>query len=172
VSEDAARGEVFVAGDDLRLHQALSNLFTNARNYTAAGTAITTTLSTYDNTAIIEVRDNGQGFPPDLLPRITERFVRGDASRARTTGGTGLGLAIVKGIIEAHDGSIELANGAPGTGVGAVIRIAIPMLELDESWDDDEFEDDYLQDNGFVPPLDSSPEYEQTPYPGVSSPSR
>ncbi len=161
VIDDAAAGEVYVAGDDMRLHQTLSNLYANARNYTPAGTTITTTLSVVDNTAVIEVRDDGPGFPAELLPRITERFVRGDASRARTTGGTGLGLAIVKGIVEAHDGHIQIANGAPGTGIGAVVRISIPMLELDESWED-EFDEDV-----YAPQETNSPVVAQSPYPGA-----
>jgi two-component system OmpR family sensor kinase len=164
VVDDAVKGEVFVAGDELRLHQTLSNLYANARNYTPAGTTITTTLSVLNNTAMIEVRDDGPGFPADLLPRITERFVRGDASRARTTGGTGLGLAIVKVIVEAHDGRIEIANGAPGTGVGAVVRIAIPMVALDDSWDDD-FDESTLDEAFSYEVISSDP----TPYPGGTS---
>ncbi len=162
--EDAAKGEVFVEGDALRLHQALSNLYVNARNYTPIGTTITTTLSVVDNTAIIEVRDDGPGFPADLLPRATERFARGDASRARTTGGTGLGLAIVKGIVEAHDGTIDLANGAAGTGIGAVIRVQIPMLEIDETWDD-EFDESAIDDRFDGQALHVEP----SPYPGGTS---
>jgi two-component system OmpR family sensor kinase len=158
--EDAAKGEVFVEGDELRLHQALSNLYVNARNYTPAGTTITTTLSVVDNTAIIDVRDDGPGFPVDLLPHATERFVRGDSSRARTTGGTGLGLAIVKGIVEAHDGTIEISNGGEDSGVGAVIRIRIPMLEIDETWDHD-FDDDA--------PASYDIQGEPLPYPGGTS---
>jgi len=162
--DDAAHGEVFVEGDALRLHQALSNLYGNARNYTPAGTTITTTLSVVDNTAIIEVRDDGPGFPADLLPHATERFVRGDASRARTTGGTGLGLAIVKGIVEAHNGTIDIANGSAGTGIGAVIRVTIPMLEIDETWDD-EFDESAIDDR-----FDGqTPHVEPSPYPGGTS---
>jgi len=158
--EDAAKGEVFVEGDELRLHQALSNLYVNARNYTPVGTTITTTLSVVGNTAIIDVCDDGPGFPADLLPHATERFVRGDSSRARTTGGTGLGLAIVKGIVEAHDGTIEISNGGEDSGVGAVIRIRIPMLEIDETWDDD-FDDDA--------PASYDIQGEPLPYPGGTS---
>ncbi len=162
--EDAAKGEIFVEGDEMRLHQALSNLYVNARNYTPAGATITTVLSVVDNTAIIDVRDDGPGFPVELLPHATERFVRGDASRARTTGGTGLGLAIVKGIVEAHGGTISLANGVPGSGVGAVITIRIPMLEIDDTWDD-EFEDDNFDQPYHAQPIASEP----TPYPGGTS---
>jgi two-component system OmpR family sensor kinase len=164
IVEDAAKGEVFVEGDALRLHQALSNLYVNARNYTPAGTTITTTLSVVDNTAIIEVRDDGPGFPADLLPRATERFARGDASRARTTGGTGLGLAIVKGIVEAHNGTIDLANGAAGTGIGAVVRVQIPMLEIDETWDDD-FDETSVDDRFDGQTFHVQP----SPYPGGTS---
>ena len=117
---------VRVVGDSVRLHQAVANLLANARSHTPDGTSVTLTLSHDARTAVIEVRDDGPGFPVDLLPRVTERFARGDASRARTTGGSGLGLAIVKAIAEAHGGTVTVTN-APGG--GGLVRILLPAAE-------------------------------------------
>ena len=70
------------------------------------------------------MRDDGPGFPEDLIPRATERFARGDYSRSRATGGSGLGLAIVKAVAEAHGGTLTVGNAADGP--GAVVRLTLP----------------------------------------------
>jgi two-component system OmpR family sensor kinase len=115
---------ITVVGDAVRLHQAVGNLLANARAHTPGGTAVTVRLSQDDSSAYIEVVDDGPGFPDSLLPRVTERFARGDASRSRATGGSGLGLAIVRAIAEAHGGSIEVGNDAESH--GALVRISVP----------------------------------------------
>jgi two-component system OmpR family sensor kinase len=125
-SVDAPETPVRVVGDPVRLHQAVANLLANARSHTPDGTSVTLTLSHDERTAVIEVRDDGPGFPENLLPRVTERFARGDASRARATGGSGLGLAIVKAIAEAHGGTVTVANAVGG---GGLVRIVLPAAE-------------------------------------------
>ncbi len=72
---------------------------------------------------LIEVRDNGPGFPPDFLPHAFERFRRPDRDRARGEGGAGLGLAIVQAIALAHGGRVSAGNRPGG---GAVVRLEIP----------------------------------------------
>ena len=130
-SVDAGEGRVSVIGDSTRLHQAIANLLANARAHTPTGTSVTTRVWADGTTGYVEVRDDGPGFPADLLPRVTERFARGDASRSRATGGSGLGLAIVKAVVEAHGGSVTVGNAAPGP--GAVIRLAIPVAPSPEA---------------------------------------
>lgn len=102
---------VVVCGDPARLHQVLTNLLSNARAHTPAGTTVVTSV-TSDNRgrAIITVEDNGPGIPTDLQGGIFERFVRGDASRSRRGGGTGLGLAIVSAVVKAHRGGISVKS--------------------------------------------------------------
>ncbi|SEB58458.1 two-component system, OmpR family, sensor kinase [Nocardioides exalbidus] len=105
---------ITVQGDGARLHQVVSNLLTNGRKYTPAGSTITVTGTAYGFT----VRDDGPGFPTDLAPRAFERFVRGDASRNRA-GGAGLGLSLVEAIVLAHGGTVSLRS-EPGETVIAV----------------------------------------------------
>ena len=114
-----------VIGDSGRLHQAVANLLANARAHTPAGTNVVARVWGDATTGYVEVRDDGPGFPADLLPRVTDRFARGDSSRSRATGGSGLGLAIVKAVVEAHGGTVSVGNAAPGP--GAVVRVAVPI---------------------------------------------
>lgn len=104
-----ADGEpVETTGDEHRLHQVVTNLLTNARKYTPAGTTVTVTVRTDG----FDVHDDGPGFPPDLVDTAFERFTRGDAARHRSDG-VGLGLALVQAIISAHGGSVVLRS-VPG----------------------------------------------------------
>ena len=124
-SVEGTTGRVAVIGDATRLHQAIANLLANARAHTPTGASVTTTISADATHGYVEVRDDGPGFPADLLPRVTERFARGDASRSRATGGSGLGLSIVKAVVEAHGGTVEVGNVPDGR--GALVRIALPI---------------------------------------------
>jgi signal transduction histidine kinase len=67
----------------------------------------------------VEVHDSGSGIPPELLPRVFDRFVKGPGSR-----GSGLGLAIAKDVIAAHGGTIA-AESPPGS--GATIQFTLPI---------------------------------------------
>jgi len=96
---------VLVRGDEQRLHQVVTNLLTNARKHTPAGTTVTVTA---DATGF-RVHDDGPGFSPDLVDHAFERFTRGDPARQRA-GGAGLGLAVVASIVEALGGRVELAS--------------------------------------------------------------
>jgi two-component system OmpR family sensor kinase len=106
-----------VTGDAARLHQVVSNLLTNARKYTPAGSTVTVTGTERGFT----VNDDGPGFAPELAPRAFERFTRGDAARTRA-GGAGLGLSMVEAIVAAHGGSVELAS-SPGD---TTITVTLP----------------------------------------------
>jgi two-component system OmpR family sensor kinase len=109
---------VVVRGDDLRLHQVLANLLSNAARHTPAGTNVTVTLERADPaagssgpaTAVISVIDDGPGIPAELQPAVFERFVRGDTSRSRAAGSSGLGLAIVHAVTVAHGGTAHVVS--------------------------------------------------------------
>jgi nitrogen fixation/metabolism regulation signal transduction histidine kinase len=67
------------------------------------------------------IADNGAGWPPELLPRLTDPYVTTKAT------GTGLGLAIVAKIIEDHQGRIEFLQNSPQ---GAIIQLILPIGEI------------------------------------------
>jgi two-component system, OmpR family, sensor kinase len=121
---------VLLVGDADRLHQVISNLVTNARSHTPAGTPVEVSVESSGTHAVVTVRDHGPGFPADEADRIFERFARLDEGRARADGGTGLGLAIVRAIVDAHHGEVSAAN-APDGGAVFVLRLPIePPAEL------------------------------------------
>ncbi len=117
---------VLVQGDAARLHQVVTNLLSNARTHTPAGTTVTAQVTAADTTAIIGVIDDGPGIPAALLPTVFERFARADTSRSRAAGSTGLGLAIVSAVVHAHGGSVDVMSG-PGQ-TSFLIRLPLPVL--------------------------------------------
>lgn len=113
-----------VLGDLARLQQAIGQALSNAARAAAAMPAGTgrvelRTRRTADGDVLIEVRDNGAGFPAGVLSRLGEPFVRTQPSGE----GSGLGLFIIRGIVAAHGGMLELENSRGG---GAVLRILLP----------------------------------------------
>jgi signal transduction histidine kinase len=109
-------------GDVLRLRQLFLILLDNALKHTQDGGAVHVRLSADGHRARLEVADTGPGIAPADLPRIFDRFYRGDASR--TGEGTGLGLAIARWIVEAHGGQIAAGNATPH---GAVFTVTLPV---------------------------------------------
>jgi two-component system sensor histidine kinase BaeS len=96
-----------VADFDARLvERALTNLVDNALRYTPPGGEIVLATDLAADGLCVCVSDTGPGIAEADVPRIFDRFYRGEASRSRATGGSGLGLAIVKGVAEAHGGSV------------------------------------------------------------------
>lgn len=102
-------------GDANELRSALTNLLTNAINYSGDKGKIGLYWRTTEEGGRLEVCDNGPGIAAHHLPRLTERFYRPDASRITATGGTGLGLAIVKHVLLRHDAQLEIVS-TPGQG--------------------------------------------------------
>lgn len=104
-----------VSGRADELRRAVDNLVRNALAYTAAGGRVVVRVQRRGDQATVAVEDSGVGIPPEVLPRIFERFYRVDRGRSRETGGTGLGLAIVKHTAEGHGGHVEVES-EPGKG--------------------------------------------------------
>ena len=87
-----------------RVRQVVDNLLANALRYAPAGSTVTVDTNGDGNEVAFEVRDEGPGFAPELLPHAFERFSRAETSRNRQHGGAGLGLAVVKTLVDAHGG--------------------------------------------------------------------
>ncbi|HUD36277.1 MAG TPA: ATP-binding protein [Streptosporangiaceae bacterium] len=108
-------------GDAELLRRAISNLLSNVRTHTPAGSAATITAARLNGSVVVSVDDDGPGVPDDKLPRIFDRFYRGGAPSPRP--GAGLGLAIVAAIATAHDGE---AQATAGDGRGLRVTLTLP----------------------------------------------
>lgn len=97
-------------GDRTQLYRLITNLVTNAIQYTPAGGKVILSLLEEHSNVIISVRDTGIGIAKGDLKRIFERFYRVDKARSRSKGGSGLGLAIARAIALAHNGSLEVQS--------------------------------------------------------------
>jgi PAS domain S-box-containing protein len=125
----AVPGEpLMVEGDLPRLVQVFSNLLNNAAKYTGNGGNIDLTAEAEEDEAVVRVRDNGRGIPPELLPRIFDVFTQDERLLDRTQGGLGLGLALVRRLVDMHGGRVEAHSDGPGCGAEFVVRL--PRLPL------------------------------------------
>ena len=114
-----------IDGDPEQIHQIVANVLGNAAVHTPEGTRVRLTVTCADDTARVEVSDDGPGMDADDAANAFERFHRADPSRTRASGGSGLGLAIVHAVTVAHGGTVAL-DSTPGTGtrVGMTFPLA------------------------------------------------
>ena len=126
-----------VRGDPDQLSQVISNLLENAIKYGRAGTKTEINLSTASHdpavrgaAVVLSVADDGEGFDPLHIPRLTERFYRVDNHRSREMGGTGLGLAIVKHIVTRHRGRMKIGS---VHGKGSKFSVFLPVFDAESA---------------------------------------
>ena len=116
-----------VVGDQSLLTAAVSNLVSNAINYSPNGQPVSISQKVVrEDVVLVRVTDRGIGIAPEDQKRVFERFYRVDKARSRSTGGTGLGLAIVKHVVANHGGNIKLWS-RPGT--GSTFTIELPIYQ-------------------------------------------
>lgn len=113
--------EIFADRD--RFKQILINLVSNAIAHAASG-AVTVHLWTQANKFWVAVTDTGEGIAPENLPRVFERFWRGDRSRNVKAGSSGIGLAITQRLVELQGGHIEVES---ELGNGTTFRFWLPI---------------------------------------------
>ena len=116
---------VFVDADSSLLNRAISNLLENELTHLPAGHLITVRLRSQAGSVELAIEDDGPGFPPEIIDRAFERFVKGKHSP-----GHGLGLAFVDAVVQAHGGT---ANLLATVGGGAVVTVSLPVSVLQPS---------------------------------------
>jgi len=115
-----------VSADAALLHRMFANLLDNAIKHLPPGTTINTQLQALPGFGRLEIEDNGPGFPPDVVERPFEKYVKGENST-----GSGLGLAFAEAVVRAHGGQIKAFNGPRG-GANVVIDLPLTVREQDE----------------------------------------
>ena len=113
---------VEAVADEARVRQLMRNLLDNAVRH--ARTGVWVALAEEDGTARLTISDDGPGISEDSRERVFDRFVRIDKGRGRSDGGTGLGLPVSRAIVQAHGGTIQVANPLHG---GATVEVRLPM---------------------------------------------
>jgi signal transduction histidine kinase len=118
LSADIAGSLPTIEVDPARIRQVIGNLLSNAIRHTPTGGSVKVAVTSATAQVTIAVTDTGEGIPPDLLPHIFDRFVKGPNST-----GSGLGLSIARDIVRAHGGTLEAQNQPGG---GTVMTATLP----------------------------------------------
>src|ERR1017187_6217073 len=120
--------EEFTArGDRHRLRQLLLNLADNAVKYNQPQGRVTMGLRRTNDAAEFTIANTGPGIPPEILPRVFDRFFRGDPAHSPAVDGCGLGLSIVQWIVSAHNGGVTITS-EPSKLTTVIVRF--PLLEV------------------------------------------
>ncbi len=113
-----------IVGDRRAFNQILINLISNAVKFTPRGGRITVSALCDGPKLSVSVEDTGVGIGEDDLPRLGEAFFQARASYDRKHDGSGLGLSIVKGLVELHDGDIDIRS---RLGEGTRVTVRLPL---------------------------------------------
>ena len=115
-----------VLGDSHRLRQLFLILADNAVKYNRPGGSILMTLSRSGESIEFAIGNTSAGIKPEALPRVFERFFRGDPSHSSQVEGCGLGLSIAQWIVSAHNGSIRVESEPGGM---TTVTVELPLAE-------------------------------------------
>jgi signal transduction histidine kinase len=115
-------GSLVALADPGRLDRIVLNLLTNALKYSPQECPVVLTATVGGGGIAIRVADQGPGIPAADLPRIFDRFYRGQRTAAR--GGLGIGLYSVRLLVEAHGGAVRVESGPRG---GTTIQVTLPV---------------------------------------------
>ena len=122
---EAEAGVPEIAFDRLKFNRAVTNLVTNALNYTPRSGRVVVRVYREGHHVAVAVQDNGIGIAEADLPYIFDRFYRADKARRSDTGGMGVGLSIAQRIVQAHGGEIRVTSKA---GEGSTFTILLPLV--------------------------------------------
>lgn len=114
-----------IQADPARLVQVFTNLIQNAAKYSPPCSTIELTAQQLDSEIQVEIKDNGNGIPPEKLQSVFNLFTQLSTSSASAVEGLGIGLALVKGLVEAHGGQVTAYSEGPG--LGSCFTVKLPM---------------------------------------------
>jgi two-component system, chemotaxis family, CheB/CheR fusion protein len=114
---------VWIDGDSVRLAQVVGNLCNNACKYTPPDGRVSITAGRDGTDAVVTVRDNGTGIPPDQLDAVFELFAQVHQLQEREPSGLGIGLHLVRRLVEMHGGTVTAHSAGLGKGSEFVVRL-------------------------------------------------
>jgi signal transduction histidine kinase len=113
-----------VDADREALRRVIRNLLENAVKYSPDSPTVWVETEHEPRAAVLRVRDQGIGIPPEEQARIFDKFVRGEGAKRACIQGTGIGLAMVKEIVEVHRGDVRLSS---EVGRGSTFQVRLPL---------------------------------------------
>jgi signal transduction histidine kinase len=119
---------LIVDADREALQRVVRNLLENAVKYSPDRPRVWVEARADGHGALLRVRDEGIGIPPQERGRIFEKFVRGDAAKRACIPGTGIGLAMVREIVEVHRGELDVQS---EVGRGSTFEVWLPLRRVE-----------------------------------------
>lgn len=119
-----------VFADPSRIEQIVGNLIDNAAKYSEDGRRIEVDLRPSGQSAVLSVRDQGMGIPPEMLEQVFDPFVQEGRAPDRASQGVGIGLTLVRKLVELHGGTVEALSEGRGRGSQFVVRL--PLAKTDD----------------------------------------
>lgn len=116
-----------IFADAKKLEKIIGNLVGNALKFTPSGGTISVSVHCNEHTLTIQVKDNGNGIPPEDLPYIFDRYFQSKSLRASIQGGTGIGLALAREYARLFGGSLDAES---TFGKGSTFTLAFPYTQL------------------------------------------
>ena len=115
-------GNAHLIADSILFRRAVSNLLSNALQYTPPGGKVTFCVKQLDGQGVeVIISDSGFGIAAEHLPKLFDRFYRTDLARSHCPQGSGLGLALVKSIMDLHGGTVAIKS-VPNMGTRVILR--------------------------------------------------
>lgn len=115
-----------VLGDRVRLREMMLTILDNAIEYSTPHSTVTASMVEEASNLVVRVTDTGIGIPASEMPMIFRRFYRAQNAVDSNAQGTGIGLAVAKGIVESHNGTIEIDS---KENAGTTVILALPLVE-------------------------------------------
>jgi two-component system phosphate regulon sensor histidine kinase PhoR len=120
---------LMIRGDGAAITRAVQNLIDNAAKFSERGCEVRVVCSSQEGEAWLSVADTGPGIPPEDLPRVFERFYRGQRRGGRLVRGSGIGLSLVREIARQHGGRAEAES---RLGAGSRFTLFFPLMSPEE----------------------------------------